>query len=182
MKNRTRRTFLSLFLSAICSLLIVWQPATAAEVPVVVSADAAKAVRLAADELAGYFSRLHPETNFPLIQDLPPSGPAIRVESIDSDSSLAEAVDADLLDTPESYVVATIDENGRKVGIVAGADPRGVVYAVYGLLEKLGCGFYLSYDAVPVGDREREADRDCGAADHVGRRSGKGPADEVACR
>ena len=37
----------------------------------------------------------------------------------------------------------------RELGIIAGADVRGVAFGVYALLEKLGCGFYLSYDAFP---------------------------------
>ena len=37
--------------------------------------------------------------------------------------------------------------------MIAGADSRGVLYGVYGLLEKLGWGFYLSYEAAPVPKR-----------------------------
>ena len=52
----------------------------------------------------------------------------------------------------ESYVVATA--RSGQLGIIAGADARGVIYGVYAILEKLGCGFYLSYDAVAPARRE----------------------------
>ena len=150
MNNNARRTFWLSLLVATCFPLDDSQPAVAVEVPVVVSATAGKAVRLAADELAEYLGQVHRPTQFPVVRDLPPSGPAIRVGEVDSDPLFKGLANGDRLATPESYLVTTTDENGRKIGIIAGADPRGVMYAVYGLLEKLGCGFYLSYDAVPA--------------------------------
>ena len=53
------------------------------------------------------------------------------------------------LTAAESFRVTVVRDGGRETAIVAGADPRGCAYGVYALLEKLGCGFYLSYDALP---------------------------------
>ena len=51
---------------------------------------------------------------------------------------------------PESFLVTSRREKAQELGIIAGADARGAAYGVYALLEKLGCGFYLSCDALPA--------------------------------
>ena len=58
------------------------------------------------------------------------------------------------LDTPDSFAITTALSNGAPVAVVAGADPRGVLFGVYALLEKLGFGFYLSYNTNPPGRHE----------------------------
>lgn len=58
---------------------------------------------------------------------------------------LAGYVDAGSLKTPESFAIAS----RASTAVIAGADPRGVLFGVYALLEKLGFGFYLSYTAYP---------------------------------
>ena len=62
-----------------------------------------------------------------------------------SSPEIARYVDAGSLKTPESFVIT----NRGSTAVIAGADPRGVLFGVYGLLEKLGFGFYLSYTANP---------------------------------
>jgi hypothetical protein len=115
-------------------------------VPVVVAPHATPVVRLAAQELAGTLQQLQPATQFIVTETAPGAGPLIRV---------GPATDAAIgggtlkLDVPDSFQVFTRTENGRAVGVVAGADPRGTLYGVYALLEKLGCGFYISGDALP---------------------------------
>ena len=119
--------------------------ATAAEIPVVVSPQASPVERAAAGELAGYLQQIYPGDRFPLGEVLPASGRAILVGSVPGDPRLTDLLPAKPTE-PESYVV-TQAEHGR-LGIIAGADPRGVVYGVYAILEKLGCGFYLSYETI----------------------------------
>ena len=121
-----------------------WTAATAADIPVVVSPQAAPAERSAAQELAGYLGRMFPQDRFVSADQLPASGQAILVGSVSREPRLKTLL-ATLPSDPESYVVAVAKD--RPVGVVAGADARGVVYGVYALLERLGCGFYLSYDA-----------------------------------
>ncbi len=52
----------------------------------------------------------------------------------------------DLPGGQESFRVTVHDGTAA----IAGASPRGVLYGVYGLLERLGCGFFLSSETVPV--------------------------------
>jgi hypothetical protein len=128
-----------------------WRPARAAEIPVVISPNAAPAERSAAEELAGCLGRIFPQERFTSAQQLPASGQAILVGSVPREPRLKTLL-ATLPSEPESYVVGVA--KGRQVGVIAGADAGGVVYGVYALLEKLGCGFYLSYDAIAPSRRE----------------------------
>jgi hypothetical protein len=52
-------------------------------------------------------------------------------------------------DTPESFIVASSGTRDARTAVIAGADPRGTLFGVYALLEKLGFGFYLSYNTHP---------------------------------
>jgi hypothetical protein len=133
---------------------MVWATHSLGEtVPIVVSEAEDDTTQLAARELAAYLARLYPESGFPVANEPTPSGPVIRVGSIQSGGPIREYVDARRLAARESFVVTTAEHNGRTVGIIAGADARGTMSGVYALLEKLGCGFYLSYDAVPALER-----------------------------
>jgi hypothetical protein len=53
------------------------------------------------------------------------------------------------LDKPESFVVETVGAGAGRVAVIAGGSPRAILFAVYSLLEKLGFGFYLSYNTAP---------------------------------
>lgn len=123
--------------------------ASAAPVDTVVVASPAKAIPaqwLAVEELAGCLGRIYPQTRFVTAGKLPASGNAILVGS---DASVRSMIpDADL-SQPESYAVRSVRRGNQQLGIIAGADTRGAVYGVYALLEKLGCGFFLSGDALP---------------------------------
>jgi hypothetical protein len=102
--------------------------------------------RLPVSELSSYLGRIYPQTRFVTASKLPVAGKAILVGS---DASVRSAIpDADL-SKPESYVVRTQSRCNLQLGVIAGADVRGTLYGVYALLEKLGCGFYLSCDALP---------------------------------
>ena len=114
--------------------------ANAAEIAVVRRAAAPPLERLAAQELAAYLGKLYPNDRFTLKESPAPGARTIRIGTLESDPALARVVNAAQLETPESFVV--------RPGIIAGADPRGVLYGVYALLERLGCGFYLSYETI----------------------------------
>ena len=119
--------------------------AAATPIPVVVSAQAQPVERAAAGELAGYLGRIYPEERFAVTEQLPASGRAILVGSVAGEPRLKQLL-ARLPTEPESFVVGTAREG--QLGVIAGSDSRGVVYGVYGLLEKLGCGYYLSYETI----------------------------------
>jgi len=117
-------------------------------VPVVISTKASRAERLAAADLARCLEQMYPREKFAFAQALPKSGKAIAVGTVDNPQVRSRAGEPPP-NMPESYVVRVTREDGRELGVIAGADARGTVYGVYALLEKLGCGFYLSGDAMP---------------------------------
>ncbi|MBM3888861.1 MAG: hypothetical protein FJ388_07005 [Verrucomicrobia bacterium] len=125
----------------VLSLVMAATTATAGETVVIASSE-----RLAASELAGCLGRIYPQTRFIIAGQLPSSGSAVLVGSDVAVRSMIR--DADL-SKPESYAVRSVRRGDQQLGIIAGADARGTVYGVYALLQKLGCGFYLSYDALP---------------------------------
>jgi hypothetical protein len=117
-------------------------------IPVVTAPRASAVEALAAGELSRYLAKIYPGRSFPVGTALPAAGPAILVGTPQSQPELRRVVAAQPLQGPESFVVSTTARGAERIGLVAGADPRGVLYGVYALLEKLGCGFYLSYDAL----------------------------------
>lgn len=111
----------------------------------IVSAEGASTVeKIAADELASHLHVLYPSTAF--IVGAPQEGlPAIYLGTA---QNLPQSYTAGLktkLDTPDSFVIKTIGHDA----VIAGESPRAVLFAVDALLEKLGFGFYLSYNTSP---------------------------------
>jgi hypothetical protein len=146
-----RLVYLAVLLSLFAS---PWTQAHAASIPIIVSPQAPLIERLAAQDLARILHQLYPGDQFVLAEALPAAGQCILVGSVAQDAEVWKRVAANKLAVSESYVVSVAHEGGRQLGIIAGADPRGTAYAVYGLLEKLGCGFYLSGDTLPAPRRE----------------------------
>jgi hypothetical protein len=87
----------------------------------------------AAQELARYLGRMYPGTSFPVAAAAPADGKRIRVGVRKGGM-------------PEGFTISHTDNEAR----IAGTDSRGTLFGVYGLLEWLGCGFYLSGESVPV--------------------------------
>jgi len=73
----------------------------------------------------------------------------ILLGTVKSQPKMAKYLPAAGLANPESLLVCTAKEGDAEIGVIAGTDPRGVLYGVYALLEKLGYGFYLSYNTEP---------------------------------
>ena len=121
--------------------------AFAGRIPIVVSPQAGEVERTAAAELAAHLARLYPADRFETANAAPRTGKAILL------GSATRALGVKPPSGPESFV------NGSKGdrGYIAGADPRGVLNGVYALLERLGWGFYLSYDAAPPPRQEPSA-------------------------
>ena len=57
---------------------------------------------------------------------------------------------------PEGYIIYAGQNHSGSLGIIAGADPQGVLFGAYRFLEKLGCRFYLHGDVIP--DRKMSLD------------------------
>jgi hypothetical protein len=124
------------------ALIFAALSAAAETIPIVADPQAAVAERTAAQELSERLERLYPRDRFPVADAPPAEGPAILLGS-----SYAAKYK---LTVAGSFAVTT---DGR-FGVVAGADPPGTLYGVYALLERLGWGFYLSYEAAPPPRRE----------------------------
>ena len=119
-------------------------------VPVVLSKDATSPERIAARDLAAMLGTIYPANSFPIVREIPASGRYIALGTARTlPTQLLKIIGVEKLKTPESFAVKAMSDGKRRIGVIAGADPRGVAYGVYALLEKLGCGFYLSYDALP---------------------------------
>jgi hypothetical protein len=115
----------------------------AATIPVVVSPSAPVVEQMAAADLSQMLGRIYPGDQFPLIQAAPVTGACIILGDASDEALKSQAGNA--LQGPESFAVLHPGDRG----LIVGADPRGASYGVYRLLEKLGCGFYESFDVVP---------------------------------
>ena len=134
--------------------LALWLPgaARAASFPVFVPPGASSAERLAAADLVEYLGRLYPGDRFAPTNALPETGRGIVVGCA-TNAGVRRLAGGAAPAVPESFLVLTRKEGARELGIITGADARGTAYGVYALLEKLGCGFYLSCNTVPAAKR-----------------------------
>lgn len=105
---------------------------------IVVAADASLPTRHAAEELRAFLGKIS-GADFPIVADDAPRGPA---EILVGDSAHLRALDAAVDFAAlgrEGYVLRTL---GRHL-VIAGGEPRGTLYGVYGLLEDhLGCRWF----------------------------------------
>ena len=120
----------------LCALFVATLSA-AEQVWLVVPPTAHPVEKLAASELAAYLPRIYPAEKYTVTDREPSSGLSITFVRGGED--------------PESFSVRS--SGGRAV--IASGGPRGALFAVYTLLEKLGCGFYLSYETLPPARHER---------------------------
>lgn len=124
--------------------LLVCAALNGADITVLMRPGADPVEALAATELARYLGKLYPGDRFRVAANAPGKQISIAVGTPRDTPELARFKDR--LGKPESFVVSA----AGSTGYIAGADPRGTLYGVYALLEKLGCGFYLSYDTLPA--------------------------------
>ncbi len=125
------------------------QPMT--PVPIVVGPQASRLERLAAQELKQFLtSRYGDQQRFGVTDQRPAQGPAVVLGTPASNPQLARLVEKERLAEAGSFVVEVVEADRRQIGVVAGADPRATLHAVYALAEQLGFAFYLSYDGAAV--------------------------------
>ena len=96
-------------------------------------------------------------SRFPIVDRVPSRGPAVLLGTLKSSPQLKTLIDPHDLERPGGYLVTTRRQGDRDLGIIAGADPRAVLHAVYALAEHLGHGFYLSYNASELAAARGEA-------------------------
>ena len=139
----------------LATLMMAASPAAAAEndapdpVAVVLGPEASAVERIAARDLTATLQKLFPGERFEVAAEPARSGRCILLGTRKSHPRLDQLLPPRELTAAESFVVTVVRDGERESAIIAGADPRGSAYGVYALLEKLGCGFYLSYDALP---------------------------------
>jgi len=130
-------------------LTLASQGVRAAETVPVIPTGEDTVVRFAARELAGLLDSVYADAEFPVKSEEPGSGRAIFLGTPQTSPLIREMVDQEELSQKDAFVVRTGEVSGHQVGVIAGESPRAVLYSVYELLEELGCGFYLSYNAMP---------------------------------
>lgn len=121
--------------------------AQASGATIVVGRDASALERLAAKELQKY---LYSATGTLLPISGAADGDAIAVGTPAS-NPLAARFKPDVSGLgDEGYLLRTIRDGKRRIVLVTGKKPQGVLYGAYALLEEYGFGFYLGGDAVPT--------------------------------
>jgi hypothetical protein len=108
--------------------------------------------QLAARELQRYLARLTGQVP-PLAVSAVDNGPCFVVGTPAGNPHVARLADQLSL-SPETvgdqgYQLKRITSGTQRLVVVAARTPVGVLYGVYGLLERLGCGFYLGGDTFP---------------------------------
>ncbi|MGK7397791.1 MAG: hypothetical protein ACNS62_24675 [Candidatus Cyclobacteriaceae bacterium M3_2C_046] len=105
----------------------------------------------AADILTSYLEKIYVEDDFLLVNEAPVQGhQLIFVGSKNGLERHPGLLTNQIPSEPEGYAVYTAQFNQQPSAVIAGYDEPGTLYGVFALLEKLGCGFYLSYETLPA--------------------------------
>ncbi len=121
----------------------VWSLAGAA---VVVDRNAVEVVRTAGGELARYLYLLTGWVS-PVVPRLPSKGTCVVLDRTLA-AGFGVKADPAALGT-QGYRLATVGAGARRCLFITAAEPVGILYGVYGLLERLGMGFYAGGDTFP---------------------------------
>lgn len=106
-------------------------------VDIVVNENSTKITKFAVAELSSYLSKLYPSYDFPVLH------------KAKGNTSIFVTVDKNAEDLPKSEEGYLVKSQGDNAYILSKSD-AGLIYGVYGLLEKLGCGFYISEQTFPA--------------------------------
>lgn len=135
------------FLLLISVLLV--QSCQAQNVSIVISSRPSDPEKIAGDELKQMLSKLYPKSSFTITTEDSGASFCILVGIPTSLPQMRNYVLESELKSDESFIVNNTAKNGQNIGVIAGKNGRAVLYGVYQLLEKLGCGFYLTQDTLP---------------------------------
>lgn len=106
------------------------------EITIVTSEDAGTVETFAARELSKYLSKIYPEYKFP-----------VSFKS-DGGKTIYLNVTGNIPGVPDNDEGYLIKSDSDHAWILSNGN-TGLIYGVYGILEKLGCGFYLSDEMLP---------------------------------
>lgn len=121
---------------------------TQVSISIVVPNDSGNIEKLAAKELQTYLSKIYPDYSFEISHDAPQDNQSIligTVEHLDLPNTSLDSVP----ENPEGFLVTSFNMEDVETGVITSRSPAGLIYGVYQLLEKLGYGFYLSYEMEP---------------------------------
>ena len=154
--TRSRQPLLAVGLAVLALLIGASVPAQAQPqsdaITIITASQAGDVERTAARELADYLGQMYPSYRVTHRSGDGPSEAKHRRIWVGTPEHLPGSVAAKAAppEAPESFIVTTAgNAQGERVGVVSGRDPRGTLYGVYALLEKLGADFYLSYETLP---------------------------------
>ncbi len=117
--------------------------------------DARPLVVAAARELAAGLAKLYPGESFQVTKGTPAKkAKAVIHVGAQKKPGAQTRPHAEQMLAPEEYCVETLKFEGARSGRIVGGDSRGVIYGVYALLEKLGYGYYLSFNVTPEPKKE----------------------------
>lgn len=124
------------------------------EAAIVIGAAAGDSDRFAAAELARFIQKLTlAKVPVTTADRIPDSGALIVVGGPASNTLSARAAENGSAKfgnlKSDGYILKSVDIDGRPALLAAGADDAGTLYAVYGLLERLGIVFQPTQDIVP---------------------------------
>jgi len=121
----------------ILSLMLVLFPSCKEKITIVVTSENSEAIeQFAAVELSNYLTKIYPDYEF-AIKGESDAGKAIHLKVTDKIAGVP--------DNTEGYLVKS---EGDKAYIFSKGN-TGLINGVYGILEKLGCGFFLSDEMLP---------------------------------
>ena len=116
----------------ILSLMLVLFPSCKEKITIVVASENSEAIeQFAAEELSNYLTKIYPDYEF-VIKGESDAGKAIHLKVTDKIAGVP--------DNPEGYLVKSKGDDAY----ILSRGNTGLIYGVYGMLEKLGCGFFLS--------------------------------------
>jgi hypothetical protein len=125
--------------------------ASAADRVAIRAADAPSSERLAAKELGVYLAQLYPNAVFDVgaASEGDRATSVIIVGTVATQGAILPDREKEALNKPGSFSVFTSEVDGKPAGCIVGADVQGLWHGVYAILERLDCGFYLSFDTLP---------------------------------
>jgi len=142
---------LTLFAFAVLAADVMGAPP---KIRVAIVADARhQSEALAAAELAKYLKQQYPTGVVFEVGDSVNTSTTthlIVVGSVASQGDLLSDEQKVALRTPGSFVVFTTKMEAKPAGCIVGSDVQGTWHGVYRLLDRLGWGFYLSFDTSPA--------------------------------
>ncbi len=113
------------------------------KIRIVISSKAHSAEKIAAEELAENLSRIYPDYDFEINSKTRSQNKIIYLGTPESLPELVEMVNGSLLSTHDGYIIT----HNKEAGIIYSNSPGGVINGVYGLLDRLGFGFYMHNEA-----------------------------------